>query len=99
MKHFSLKQILTVFALWGVVVGTAQPTTTVSIIPQPAQLVQHEGVYQLPEKLTIAYDATLTAQAEYLQELLAQSTGRIAVMKEGKKKGDIVLLVDARCAV
>ena len=95
MKQFSLRKILLIFALLGVVVTTAQPTSSVNIIPQPVQLVQNEGEFQLPEKLTIAYDAALKAQAEYLQEVLAQSTGRIAVMKEGKKKGDIVLLVDA----
>ena len=96
MKQFSLRKILLIFALLGVVVTTAQPTSSVNIIPQPVQLVQNEGEFQLPEKLTIAYDVALKAQAEYLQEVLAQSTGRIAVMKEGKKKGDIVLLVDAQ---
>lgn len=95
MKHFSLRTALAGISLFAFVTASAQAVAPVRIIPQPVQLEQTEGVYQLPEKVTISYDATLKAQAEYLQEVLAQSTGRIAVMKEGKKKGDIVLLVDA----
>ncbi len=96
MKHFSLKKVLLGLSLFAGISVTAQQATPIRIIPQPVQVEQTEGVYQLPEKLTISYDASLKAQAEYLQEVLAQSTGRVAVMKEGKKKGDIVLLVDAQ---
>ena len=95
MKKFPLKMVLAGLTLFGFTALSAQQAAPVRIIPQPAQLEQTEGVYQLPEKVTIGYDVALKAQAEYLQEVLAQSTGRIAVMKEGKKKADIVLLVDA----
>ena len=96
MKKVSLKFLLLHLGLFSSLLLAAQEVKPVCIIPQPVQLEQTEGVYVLPEKVTISYDASLKAQAEYLQEVLAQSTGRIAVMKEGKKKGDIVLLVDAQ---
>ena len=96
MKKVSLKLLLLHLGLFSSLLLAAQEVKPVCIIPQPVQLEQTEGVYVLPEKVTISYDASLKAQAEYLQEVLAQSTGRVAVMKEGKKKGDIVLLVDAQ---
>ena len=96
MKVQLSRLLFGVVCLLSMNVLSAQITKPVSIIPQPMQLEQTEGVYVLPKKVTIAYDVTLKAQAEYLQEVLAQSTGRIAVMKEGKKKGDIILLVDAQ---
>ena len=96
MKKVSLKFLLLHLGLFSSLLLAAQEVKPVCIIPQPVQLEQTEGVYVLPEKVTISYDASLKAQAEYLQEVLAQSTGRVAVMKEGKKKGDIVLLVDAQ---
>ena len=69
----------------------AQDTKAVSIIPQPQKLEAKGGEYLLPEKVVIGYDASFKAQAEYLQELLARSTGRVALLKEGKSKGSIVL--------
>ena len=96
MKKVSLKFLLLHLGLFSSLLLAAQEVKPVCIIPQPVQLEQTEGVYVLPEKVTISYDASLKAQAEYLQEVLSQSTGRVAVMKEGKKKGDIVLLVDAQ---
>ena len=73
----------------------AQAAEPVRIIPQPNQLEQTEGVYVLPEKIVIGYEASLKDQAKYLQELLLQSTGRMATLKEGKAKGDIVLMRDS----
>lgn len=72
----------------------AQDTKAVSIIPQPLKMEAKAGVFTLPEKVVIGYDGSFKAQAEYLQELLARSTGRVALLKEGKSKGSIVLQKD-----
>lgn len=82
-------------------VGTtyAQDHGSVHIIPQPQKVEQTKGTFILPEKVVIAYEASFKLQAEYLQELLAQSTGRVAVLKEGKSKGDIVLQKDTEAGL
>jgi hexosaminidase len=79
----------------GVCSTSAQNTLPVNIIPQPVQMEQTKGIYVLPQKIVIAYDSSLSEQAKYLQDILAQSTARVAVLKEGKTKGDIVLTTDA----
>ena len=91
MRKFSFRSILLGAAILGVSAASAQTTESVRIVPQPVQVEQKQGAYVLPEKVVIAYAAEFKAQAEYLQDLLAQSTGRVAVLKEGKTKGDIVL--------
>lgn len=72
----------------------AQDASPIHIIPQPREVEQTKGVFLLPEKVVIGYEASLKPQAEYLQEVLAQSTGRVAILKEGKAKGNIVLQKD-----
>lgn len=72
----------------------AQESSPIHIIPQPREMEQTQGVFQLPDKVVIGYEASLKSQAEYLQEVLAQSTGRVAVLKEGRSKGHIVLQKD-----
>ncbi len=94
MKKFSLRNFLLGVSFFGVSMAYAQTPEPIQIIPIPAQMEQTKGVFQLPEKVVIAYDAAFKAQAEYLQEVLVQSTGRVAVMKEGKSKGTIVLSAD-----
>ena len=65
------------------------------IIPQPAHIEMVEGNnFILTAKTPIYYDAELKAQAEYLQEVLASSTGYDLDMKEGAKKKGITLNID-----
>ena len=95
MRKFSLRKFVLGMSFFGMSAMFAQTQAPVSIIPMPVQMEQTQGVFVLPEKIVIAYDPAFKGQAEYLQELLAQSTGRVAVMKEGKAKGTIVLRTDA----
>ena len=95
MNKSKLKHLLACVAFMGVCSTSAQNTLPVNIIPQPVQMEQTKGIYVLPQKIVIAYDSSLSEQAKYLQDILAQSTARVAVLKEGKTKGDIVLSTDA----
>ena len=83
MKTTSIKVLSLVMAFFCLTNVHAQDTVPVSIIPQPLKLETKAGEFLLPEKVVIAYDGQLKAQAEYLQEMLARSTGRVAVLKEG----------------
>ena len=95
MNKSKLRHLLACVAFMGVCSTSAQNTLPVNIIPQPVQMEQTKGIYVLPQKIVIAYDSSLSEQAKYLQDILAQSTARVAVLKEGKSKGDIVLSTDA----
>lgn len=91
MKTFSFKHFLLGVSFMGICSMTAQELKPIHIIPQPVSIEQTAGKFILPEKVVIAYDASMSEQAKYLQDILAQSTGRIATLKEGKNKGSIVL--------
>lgn len=95
MKKNSFRQIVLCAALMLSGAVHTQAAGPVRIIPQPVQMEERAGVYVLPEKIVIGYESALQAQAKYLQELLVQSTGRMATLKEGKAKGDIVLRTDS----
>lgn len=94
MKKKSFKVLQLCLALLNIGTIHAQNAAPIHIIPKPREMEQTKGVFILPEKVVIGYEASLKPQAEYLQEVLAQSTGRIATLKEGKSKGHIVLLKD-----
>lgn len=47
----------------------------IDIIPQPVHMVQNTGHFVLTPNSVIAYEGDLKAQAEYLKEVLDQSTG------------------------
>ena len=94
MKTTMFRVLSLAMAIFCMVNVHAQDAKAVSIIPQPQKLEAKGGEYLLPEKVVIGYDASLKSQAEYLQELLARSTGRVAELKEGKSKGSIVLQKD-----
>lgn len=65
------------------------------IIPQPVHVETINGSnFVLTAKTPIYFDAALKAQAAYLQEVLAGSTGFDLVMKEGNKKKGINLILD-----
>ena len=95
MKKRLFKLAMLGISFLGFSASYAQEKCDIQIIPQPQTVEQNNGVYRLPEKVAIGFDSSLKAQAEYLQEMLAQSTGRVAILKEGKVKGDIVLSKDA----
>ena len=95
MNKKLFKLYLLCVSFFAVSAISAQEGSSVNIIPRPLKIEQTKGNYELPAKVVIGYDASFKAQAIYLQELLAQSTGRVAVLKEGKAKADIVLLKDA----
>ena len=95
MNKSKIRHLLVCLAFMGCGVASAQNALPVNIIPQPVQMEQTQGVFVLPQKIVIAYDSSLSEQAKYLQDILAQSTARVAVLKEGKTKGDIVLTIDA----
>lgn len=86
MKKNSFRQIVLGAALMLSGAVHTQAAGPVRIIPQPVQMEERAGVYVLPEKIVIGYESALQAQAKYLQELLVQSTGRMATLKEGKAK-------------
>ena len=95
MQKSSFKKIVLCAALMLSGAVHTQAAGPVRIIPQPVQMEEREGTYVLPEKIVIGYESALQAQAKYLQERLVQSTGRMATLKEGKAKGDIVLRTDS----
>ena len=78
MKTTMFRVLSLAMAIFCMVNVHAQDAKAVSIIPQPQKLEAKGGEYLLPEKVVIGYAASLKSQAEYLQELLARSTGRVA---------------------
>ena len=65
------------------------------IIPQPLNMEIVEGQeFVLTPKTPIFYTSCVKAQAEYLQEVFAGSTGYDLVLKEGKGKKGISIDVD-----
>ena len=68
-----------------------------NIIPKPQHVEVSQGnPFVLTPKTIITYDAAVKAQAAYLQETLAGSTGFDLVMKEGNAKKGISLQIDQK---
>ena len=66
------------------------------IIPQPLEIQATQGSdFILNSKTVIYYTTDVKAQAEYLQEVLAGSTGYDLLLKEGKGKKGISISLDA----
>ena len=66
-----------------------------NIIPKPQQVEVVQGnPFILSPKTVITYDTEVKAQAAYLQETLAGSTGFDLVMKEGNSKKGISLQIN-----
>lgn len=70
---------------------TAISAQDISVIPRPQQMEQGSGSFRLTERTVISYERGLEKQAEYLAQLLGNSTGWDLLVKEGKKKGGIHL--------
>lgn len=56
----------------------------ITIIPKPVEMHQGKGSFQLNPQTIITYQTTLRPQAEYLQEVIAASTGWDLKITEGK---------------
>lgn len=75
-----------VFAVWA---------EDIDIIPRPLTVEQSSGHFTLTPKTNIGYDATCRAQAEYLRDMIYQSTGWDLPMKENARKATIRLFIDS----
>ena len=75
--------------------GHCAVAESIAIIPQPAHVEQHAGVFELRADMTMAYDAACEAQARYLCDVLYPSTGFTWKVAEKKSRADVVLEVDA----
>lgn len=62
-----------------------------NLIPKPLRVEEGTGKFELTPKATIGYDAALEEQAEYLQQLLGQSTGWDLTLKPDARKATIRL--------
>lgn len=91
MKTFLLSLVLFVTGL----AAFASPDRSFDIIPKPLSVVPlKDNGFRLSAKSTISYDLSVRAQAEYLGDVLARSTGWDLVLKAGRK-GSIRLTVDS----
>lgn len=69
--------------------------TEIDIIPRPLHMEQRDGSFGLTPNTVITYQQGLRPQAEYLKEILDQSTGWDLQLVEGKsKKSAISLSID-----
>lgn len=66
-----------------------------TLIPRPLHMEQSTGHFILTGKATIGYDKALKEQAEYLRDLLYQSTGWELKLKEDTGKATILLTADS----
>lgn len=67
----------------------------IDLIPRPLQVEQTSGSFTLTAKSTIGYATECRAQAEYLHDVLLQSTGWDLAMKENARKASILLTTDS----
>lgn len=63
----------------------------ISIIPKPVSIEQSNGVFRLNKDMKISFDKDLRHYAEYLQNIIDQSTGWTLELVENSKKADIFL--------
>ena len=66
----------------------------IELIPKPVHVEQTSGNFRLSPKSTIGYDAALQGQAEYLQQVLGQSTGWDLKLKKDARKATILLTLN-----
>ena len=88
-RHYSLRKV------WAccLLAGTFSTITAenISIIPQPIRMEQTSGNFQLTPHTVINYQSGLKEQAEYLEQILSQSTGWDFQLKEGVQQNGISL--------
>ncbi|HRF85702.1 MAG TPA: family 20 glycosylhydrolase [Alloprevotella sp.] len=75
--------------------GNAQPRYR-TLIPQPASVAPDPAgeVFTLTSRTTVGHDASLRAQALYLQDVLAASTGWDLPLTENVRKASVRLVID-----
>ncbi|GHT55787.1 hypothetical protein FACS189451_12540 [Bacteroidia bacterium] len=66
-----------------------------SILPEPQQIEYIKGSFNLKNKPTIAFPSELAGEAALANQYLSEDFSIQPVLKEGKKSGNITLLVDA----
>lgn len=66
----------------------------IELIPKPVHVEQTSGNFRLSPKSTIGYDVALQGQAEYLQQVLGQSTGWDLKLKKDARKATILLTLN-----
>lgn len=74
--------------------NTASTATEIDLIPKPIRMEQTSGKFQLTPQATIGFDTELRDQAEYLQQVISQSTGWDLELKENTRKASIQLLLN-----
>ncbi len=67
----------------------------IDLIPRPLHVEQAFGTFTLTSKATIGHDASCKAQAEYLRDVIYQSTGWDLQLKENARKATILLATDS----
>lgn len=90
-EHYSLRKVLTCCLLSGTL--STLSATDISIIPQPIRMEQTNGNFTLHPQTVISYESGLKEQAEYLQQILSQSTGWDFSLVEGIQKKGIRLVM------
>lgn len=86
MKHLTI-------ILAALMLLAPRANAEVNIIPKPTKVVESEGSYTLPSKLTISYsDKSLAKAASYLEGVLTPATGCDITIKKGQK-GNIKLVL------
>lgn len=97
-----MKKIFKTFLIVGCLLATSQcqqktneATKPISIVPQPINLIQAAGSFQLNSKTKISCVGDLTFQAEQLVKLLKPATGfELAIENQNLKKNVISLTLD-----
>lgn len=70
----------------------------INIIPKPQSLERTNGTFQLTPKTIISYEPGLEKEANYLSEVLSNSTGWDFQLKQGNNKNGIHLSVNNNIA-
>ncbi len=98
-KHSSLLRMALALIFVASDYCSAFASTEINLIPKPIRMEQTSGCFQLTAKSTISYDATLRDQAEYLQQVLNQSTGWELALKEDARKATIHLSLNSEARI
>lgn len=86
------KIIISLFILCFVVACSKKNNDPVYIIPEPVEMVVHDGIFTVSEKTTIVYEGEqLKDAACYLQETLSDYYGVTLAVSEKTEKRSIVL--------
>lgn len=81
-----MKRIHLMIAAAAVFFMSVPANAELNIIPKPAQVVEKEGAFVLPEKFSISFDnKAIKPAACYLQEILSPATGSTIKVKKGRK--------------